>query len=84
MTYTPSAASKLALSELSADILQSEIRAMSVECDRVHGINLAQGVCDTDPPTPVVEAAIAAIRNGQNIYTRWMEFPAYAVRLLEN
>jgi aminotransferase len=41
-----------------------------VECDHVQGINLAQGVCDTDPPSPVVEAAIAAIRNGQNIYTR--------------
>lgn len=43
---------------------------MSVESDRVHGINLAQGVCDTDLPTPVVEAAIAAIHNQQNIYTR--------------
>ncbi len=43
---------------------------MSVESDRVHGINLAQGVCDTDPPAQVVEAAIAAIRDGHNIYTR--------------
>jgi aminotransferase len=70
MTHIPSPPSKLALSELSADILQSEIRAMSVECDRIQGINLAQGVCDIDPPPAVVEAAIAAIRNGQNIYTR--------------
>ena len=43
---------------------------MSVESDRIHGINLAQGVCDTEVPAPVAEAAIAAIRNGQNIYTR--------------
>lgn len=70
LTHNPSSPLKLALSEIAADILQSEIRAMSVECDRVHGINLAQGVCDTEPPTPVVEAAIAAIRNGQNIYAR--------------
>jgi aminotransferase len=70
MTHNPSPALKLALSEIAADILQSEIRAMSVECDRVHGINLAQGVCDVEPPAPVVEAAIAAIRNGRNIYTR--------------
>jgi aminotransferase len=31
---------------------------------------MAQGVCDTDPPHPVVEAAMAAIRDGHNIYTR--------------
>ncbi len=43
---------------------------MSVECDRVHGINLAQGVCDTEVPALVVEAAIAAIRDGHNTYTR--------------
>ena len=43
---------------------------MSAACDAISGINLSQGVCDTDPPHPVVEAAIAAIRAGQNIYTR--------------
>lgn len=43
---------------------------MSVECDRVQGINLAQGVCDTELPEPVVQAAIAAIQEGHNIYTR--------------
>lgn len=43
---------------------------MSVESDRVHGINLAQGVCDTEVPAPVADAAVNAIRNGQNIYTR--------------
>ena len=43
---------------------------MTVECDRVAGINLAQGVCDIDVPPPVAEGAIAAIRGGENIYTR--------------
>ncbi len=43
---------------------------MSVESDRVGGINLAQGVCDTEAPAPVVEGAIAAILEGRNIYTR--------------
>jgi aminotransferase len=62
--------SSLTLSDLSANAMQSEIRTMTVECDRIHGINLAQGVCDTEVPTPVVEAAIAAIHDGQNIYTR--------------
>ena len=43
---------------------------MSVECDRVGGVNLAQGVCDTELPAPVRDAAIAAIEDGHNIYTR--------------
>jgi len=60
----------LSLSELAPRVLQSEIRAMTVECDRIGGVNLAQGVCDTDVPAPVAEAAINAIRDGFNIYTR--------------
>jgi aminotransferase len=43
---------------------------MSVECDRIGGINLAQGVCDTPVPAPVQEGAIKAIHDGYNIYTR--------------
>ena len=43
---------------------------MTLECDRVHGINMAQGVCDTEIPAPVLETAISAMRGGQNIYTR--------------
>jgi aminotransferase len=50
--------------------MQSEIRAMSVECERIGGINLAQGVCDTPVPMQVESAAIAAIVAGHNIYTR--------------
>jgi len=64
------AASRLALSELAPSAIQSEIRAMTTECDRVGGINLAQGVCDTPVPAPVQEAAIQAIHDGYNIYTR--------------
>lgn len=60
----------LRLSEISLNVMQSEIRAMSVECDRVVGINLAQGVCDTPIPEVVVESALRAIRDGHNIYTR--------------
>ena len=43
---------------------------MTTECDRMGGINLAQGVCDTPVPDVVEAAAIQAIRDGQNIYTR--------------
>src|ERR1700677_3467529 len=62
--------SGLRLSELAPRVVQSEIRAMSVECDRMGGVNLAQGICDTDVPGVVAEGAIAAIRAGLNIYTR--------------
>lgn len=43
---------------------------MTTECDRMGGINLAQGVCDTPVPKVVEEAAIKAIHDGDNIYTR--------------
>ena len=62
--------SRLALSHLAPGALQSEIRAMSVACDQMGGINLAQGVCDTPVPQVVEESAIQAIRDGHNIYTR--------------
>jgi aminotransferase len=52
-------------------IVQSEIRAMSIECERVQGVNLAQGVCDTPLPREVAEAAKAAIDRDCNSYTRY-------------
>lgn len=61
----------LSLSHRADSITQAEIRAMSIECDRVEGVNLAQGVCDTPPPPLVVEAAAKAMRDGVNIYTRY-------------
>jgi aminotransferase len=67
-TTTP--LSRLSLSHLAPGTVQSEIRAMTTECDRIDGINLAQGVCDTPVPAVVQEAAIQAIREGHNIYTR--------------
>ena len=65
-----SAPSRLALSDMAPGTMQSEIRAMTMECDAIGGINLAQGVCDTPTPAPVQDAAIQAIRDGHNIYTR--------------
>ncbi len=69
-TRATATTSRLALSSLAPETFQSEIRAMTTECDRMGGINLAQGVCDTPVPEVVAAAAIEAIRNGQNIYTR--------------
>ncbi|HKR26000.1 MAG TPA: aminotransferase class I/II-fold pyridoxal phosphate-dependent enzyme [Acidobacteriaceae bacterium] len=66
----PATADKLRLSAISPGVVQSEIRAMTVECERVAGVNLAQGVCDTGVPSPVMTRAIEAIAQGYNIYTR--------------
>jgi aminotransferase len=61
----------LSLSKRSARFEQAEIRAMSIECEKVGGINLAQGVCDTEVPFPVREGAHRGIENGTNSYTRF-------------
>jgi aminotransferase len=60
----------LSLSRRAALTVQSEIRVMSLECEKVKGINLAQGVCDTEVPLPVRDAAKRAIDGGINSYTR--------------
>jgi aminotransferase len=70
MSSAAARTSNLYLSELAPGTVQSEIRAMTVACAAAQGINMAQGVCDTDPPHAVVEAALEAIRSGHNIYTR--------------
>jgi aminotransferase len=51
-------------------LAQSEIRRMSLECARVGGINLGQGICDQPIEPAIKEAAIAAIRDDQSTYTR--------------
>jgi len=52
-------------------VRQSEIRNMSIECDKVGGINLSQGVCDLEVPLEVRKGAQKAIDDGFNIYTRY-------------
>jgi aminotransferase len=49
--------------------MQSDIRAMSIECARIGGINLSQGVCDTPVPPVVLQGAADAVMQGANIYT---------------
>lgn len=61
----------LKLSQRRDWVIQSEIRNMSIECDRVCGINLSQGVCDTEVPLLVRRGAQAAIDEGINSYTRF-------------
>ncbi len=61
----------LSLSKRGSDIVQAEIRTMTIECETVGGVNLAQGVCDLGVPTPVAQGAQKAINNGVNSYTRY-------------
>jgi aminotransferase len=61
----------LSLSRRAEHIAQAEIRAMSIECEKAGGINLAQGVCDMEVPVEVRRAAQKAIDDGMNSYTRY-------------
>lgn len=59
------------LSSRARRIIQAEIRSMSIECEKVGGINLAQGVADMQVPEPVHNGAKRAIDLGFNSYTRY-------------
>jgi aspartate/methionine/tyrosine aminotransferase len=59
------------MSELRKSVLQSEIRSMTLACNNVGGINLAQGICDCPLPPPVGAGAKVAIDKGINTYTRF-------------
>ena len=61
----------LCLSKLGNRIVQAEIRNMTIECEIVNGINLAQGVCDLGVPLPVMRGAREAMEQGINCYTRY-------------
>ncbi|PLX49787.1 MAG: aminotransferase [Desulfobulbaceae bacterium] len=65
----------LQLSNRHGRLSQSPIRAMSHECRRLGGINLAQGICDLPLPPLLGEAAAAAIAAGHNLYTRYDGIP---------
>jgi aminotransferase len=61
----------LSISNRSNSMTQSEIRNMSIECDRVGGINMSQGICDLELPLPVRVGANDAMIHGENHYTRY-------------
>lgn len=61
----------LSLSKRRAWVSQSEIRNMTIQCERAGGINLAQGLCDLEVPVEVRTGARDAIEDGINVYTRY-------------
>ena len=58
-------------SDRTARLAQSDIRAMTLACAKVKGINMSQGVCDTPVPPVVVQGAQQAMAQGHNIYARF-------------
>ncbi len=58
-------------SDRTARLAQSDIRAMTLACAKVNGINMSQGVCDTPVPEVVIRGAKQAMDQGYNIYSRF-------------
>lgn len=52
-------------------LVQSDIRRMSRECERVGGINLGQGICDLPTIPELVEGATEAIRGSKATYSKF-------------
>ena len=51
-------------------LVQSDIRRMSRECERVGGINLGQGICDLPTIPELVEGACDAIQASKATYSK--------------
>lgn len=52
-------------------LVQSDIRRMSRECERVGGINLGQGICDLPTIPELVEGACDAIQQSKATYSKF-------------
>jgi len=60
-----------AISERLRGLVQSDIRRMSRECERVGGINLGQGICDLPTIPELVEGACDAIVANKATYSKF-------------
>ena len=60
----------LQISDRLGGLVQSDIRRMSRECERIGGINLGQGICDLPTIPEVAEGAIEAIESHRATYSR--------------
>jgi aminotransferase len=52
-------------------LVQSDIRRMSRECERVGGINLGQGICDLPTIPELIDGACDAIRANKATYSKF-------------
>lgn len=56
-------------SERTKNLKQSGIRAASVQCNAIGGINLGQGVCDIPTPDLIKQRAYKSIETNKNLYS---------------
>jgi aminotransferase len=59
------------ISDRLRDLVQSDIRRMSRECERVGGINLGQGICDLPTIPELIDGACDAIRANKATYSKF-------------
>jgi len=59
------------ISDRVRNVVQSDIRRMSRECERVGGINLGQGICDLPTIPELVEGACEAIASSKATYSKF-------------
>ncbi|MCO1603819.1 pyridoxal phosphate-dependent aminotransferase [Desulfosporosinus nitroreducens] len=66
---------KITASNRLKNLMKSEIRIMSIECDKMGGINLSQGICDLPLAPALCQSAQKAMEDGINHYTRYDGLP---------
>jgi aminotransferase len=59
------------LSSRMRDLAQSDIRRMTLECARVGGINLGQGICDLPTIPELKDGLAAAVEADRSTYSRY-------------
>jgi aminotransferase len=59
------------ISDRLSGLVQSDIRRMSRECERVGGINLGQGICDLPTIPELVDGACEAIQSSRATYSKF-------------
>ena len=64
-------ASMTQISDRLRGLVQSDIRRMSRECERVEGINLGQGICDLPTIPELIEGACDAIAENKATYSKF-------------
>lgn len=71
------------LAERTEELIQSNIRAVTLMLKEAGGINLGQGICDMPTPLPIKEAAKRAIDDDKSIYSYYGGIDSLRTSLVE-